>query len=55
MKHSIKMKFGQYDYAAFSGYAAYACCAIVLSIVLAPLAESLGFTRIKDAIGAAHG
>lgn len=52
MKHSIKMKFGQYDYAAFSGYAAYACCAMVLSIVLAPLAESLGFPLDRGNQGA---
>ena len=52
MKHSIKMKFGQYDYAAFSGYAAYACCAMVLSIVLAPLAESLGFPLDRGNRGA---
>lgn len=43
MKHPTKMKFGQYDYAAFSGYATYACCAMVLSVVLVPLARSLDF------------
>lgn len=43
MSNQSKLKFARYDYAAFSGYVAYACCAMVFSIVLTSMAESLNF------------
>lgn len=49
--HNI-LKFSRYDYAGFAGYIAYACCAMVLSIVLIPLGSELHFSQSMG--GALH-
>ncbi|MBO5308247.1 MAG: MFS transporter [Lentisphaeria bacterium] len=52
IKDHKTLKFSRYDYAGFSGYIAYACCAMVLSIVLIPLGSELHFSQSMG--GALH-
>lgn len=39
----MKISFQRYDYAAFSGMFAYACCAIMLPLTLVDVAIELNF------------
>ncbi len=40
---SRRMVFGRYDYAAFLSFAGYACCSVVVPLVLTRMAADLGF------------
>ncbi|UKI31792.1 MAG: MFS transporter [Lentisphaeria bacterium] len=46
------MKFGRYDYAAFSCFTGYACCSVVVPVVLIELARSLNFPLTDGGMGA---
>ena len=52
MSQSRKMKFGRYDYAAFSCFTGYACCSVVVPVVLIELARSLNFPLTDGGMGA---
>jgi MFS family permease len=43
-RHSRKMTFGRYDYAAFSSFFAYAAGSVVIPVVLVSLARDMGFS-----------
>ena len=52
MSQNRKMKFGRYDYAAFSCFTGYACCSVVVPVVLIELARSLNFPLTDGGMGA---
>lgn len=39
----MRLKFGRYDYACFSAFSAYACCSLVIPIILVVMARELNF------------
>ncbi len=46
------MVFGRYDYAAFSMFIAYACCSVVIPVVLLDISRSLHFPLEEGGMGA---
>lgn len=52
MKHSRRMVFGRFDYAAFTSYIAYASGSVVVPVVLVSLARELGFSLEEGGLSA---